>query len=141
MRARDQARPARSDAGTHFFGGIPMPNDARLGLVVGVTVVILVAVLFVRRDSMSRGAPGKGPNHTAAVVQLPSMAPGVPGVPRSGLFGGRTHTIGEGDTLTSVAVRYYNDPAQVSLLMQANRDRIMGPDRVPVGTVLVIPER
>ncbi len=43
--------------------------------------------------------------------------------------------VGEGDTLTSVAVRYYNDPAQVSLLMRANRDRIMGPDRVPVGTV------
>ena len=117
-----------------------MPNDARLGLVVGVTVVILVAVLFVRRDSMTRGAPGKGSPH-AVVVQLPSMAPGVPGVPRSGLFQGRTHTVGEGDTLTSVAVRYYNDPAQVSLLMRANRDRIMGPDRVPVGTVLVIPER
>jgi nucleoid-associated protein YgaU len=117
-----------------------MPNDARLGLVVGVTVVILVAVLFVRRDSMTRGAPGKGSPH-AAVVQLPSMAPGVPGVPRPALFSARTHTVGEGDTLTSVAVRYYNDPAQVSLLMKANRDRIMGPDRVPVGTVLVIPER
>lgn len=118
-----------------------MPNDARLGLVVGVTVVILVAVLFVRRDSQTRGAPGKGNPHTAAVVQLPSMAPGVPGVPRPALGQGRTHTVGDGETLTSVAVRYYNDPAQVSLLMQANRDRIMGPHRVPVGTVLVIPER
>ena len=117
-----------------------MPNDARLGLVVGVTVVILVAVLFVRKDSMSRGAHGKGSpaNNASAVVQLPPMGSGIP---RPGVFPARTHTVGEGETLTSVAVQYYNDPSKVSMLFRANRDRIMAPDRVPIGTVLVIPER
>ena len=123
-----------------------MPNDARLGLVVGVTVVMLVAVLFVRKDSMMRGAPGKGSpaNNASAVVQLPPLVPGVPnatGIPRPTRFGARTHTIGEGETLVSVAVHYYNDPAKVSLLFHHNRDRIMSPDRVPIGTVLVIPEK
>ena len=117
-----------------------MPNDARLGLVVGVTVVILVAVLFVRKDSMSRGK-GAPTNSASSVVQLPSMVPGLPSVPRPGLFQSRTHTIGEGETLTSVAVQYYNDPGQVSLIFRANRDRLMAPDRVPIGTVLVIPDR
>ncbi len=120
-----------------------MPNDARLGLVVGVTVVILVAVLFVRKDSMSRGAPGKGlsANNASAVVQLPPIPSGLPTIPRPGLSSARTHTVGDGETLTSVAVQYYNDPAKVSLLFQANRDRLMAPDRVPVGTVLVVPDR
>jgi hypothetical protein len=140
---RGPIRLAPSVAGALFFGGILVPNDARLGLVVGVTVVILVAVLFVRRDSMSRGAHGKGSptNNASAVVQLPQMTPGLPSVPRPGVFQARTHTIGEGETLTSVAVQYYNDPAQVSLLFHANRDRLMAPDRVPIGTVLVIPDR
>ena len=117
-----------------------MPNDARLGLVVGVTVVILVAVLFVRKDSMTRGSPN---NNAAAIVQLPPAVPGLPSpaIPRPGLFQARTHTVGEGDTLTSVAVKYYSDPAKVSDLYRANRDRIMGPDRLPIGTVLVLPDR
>jgi len=139
---RKEASHKEADLIRHisFGGGLLMPNDARLGLVVGVTVVILVAVLFVRKDSMSRGSAGRGSptNNAAAVVQLP---PAVPGVPRPGLFQARTHTVGEGETLTSVAVQYYNDPAQVSLLFRANRDRIMAPDRVPIGTVLLIPDR
>ena len=36
--------------------GFAMPNDARLGLVVGVTLVILVAVLFVRKDPIGGAA-------------------------------------------------------------------------------------
>jgi nucleoid-associated protein YgaU len=124
-----------------------MPNDARLGLVVGVTLVILVAVLFSRRESV--------PPPTATTVQAPPGAsvkmgaipkapvPGVPSAPHKAGYGGlpQSHTVEEGETLMSLAVRYYGDAGHVSTLYRANQDRILSIDRVPVGTVLRLPER
>src|SRR5262245_30916565 len=81
-----------------------MPNDARLGLVVGVTLVILVAVLFARRDGLRPGAgPVQATPAAAPVPGLPGASPGaaalVPGRPRS-------HTVEEGESLMTLAVRY-----------------------------------
>src|SRR5690242_18073918 len=125
-------RPAASPLGR----SPAMPNDARLGLVVGVTLVILVAVFFARRDGL-RPAPVQATPAAAPVPGLPGVSPGaaavVPGRPRS-------HTVEEGESLTTLAVRYYGDPAQVSYLFRANQDRILAPDRVPIGTVLRIPD-
>lgn len=121
-----------------------MPNDARLGLVVGVTLVILVAVLFARKDGSGMGALAKGPTTPTFSTKMGGTAPvpGVPGVPpKIGLTAGpRTHTVEEGESLMSLAVRYYGDPGQVSYLFRANQDRILSPERVPIGTVLRIPE-
>jgi hypothetical protein len=47
-----------------------MPNDAKLGLVVGVGLVLAVAVLFVRKDVSTDGPP-------AQVSRLPAPASGV----------------------------------------------------------------
>jgi hypothetical protein len=47
-----------------------MPNDAKLGLVVGVGLVLAVAILFVRKDSSQEGPP-------AQVSRLPAPASGV----------------------------------------------------------------
>lgn len=121
-----------------------MPNDARLGLVVGVTLLILVAVLFVRKD-------GPAANPTAATrpwagggalaANPPAPIPGLPGVP-VGLVApgtGRTHTVQDGETLMSVTKRYYGDGSYLSFLYEANRDRMRGPEYMPVGLVLRIP--
>jgi nucleoid-associated protein YgaU len=122
-----------------------MPNDARLGLVVGVTLVILVAVLFSRKDGFAPPRMGVVQAPPGAAVKMGTVpkAPvsGLPGtpVPLRGLP--PTHTVEEGETLMSLAVRYYGDPGQVSTLYRANLDRILSPDRVPVGTVLRIPDR
>src|SRR4051812_22465031 len=110
-----------------------MPNDARLGLVVGVTLVILVAVLFVRKDATGGASrPGAVTSTTAGpatdlTTNAPPPIPGLPGAPAGAArtAAPRSHTVQEGETLTSVAVRYYGDPAQSSFLYQANRDRIM----------------
>ena len=123
-----------------------MPTDARLGLVVGVTLVILVAVLFSRKDGRLSPAasalpapPGTslkmGPAPKAPVPGVPSPAPkiGLGNLPQS-------HEVVEGETLMSLAVRYYGDAGHVSTLYRANQDKILSPDRVPIGTVLRIPE-
>ncbi|MFO0876635.1 MAG: hypothetical protein U0840_04610 [Gemmataceae bacterium] len=121
-----------------------MPNDARLGLVVGVTLVILVAVLFARKDGSGAGPLGKGQTTPPFSTKVGTSAPvpGVPGmVPMIGLARGpRTHTVEEGESLMSLAVRYYGDAGHVSYLFQANQDRILAPDRVPIGTILRIPD-
>ena len=40
----------------------------------------------------------------------------------------------------SLSKRYFGDTGHVSYLFRANQDRILAPDRVPVGTVLRIPD-
>jgi nucleoid-associated protein YgaU len=120
-----------------------MPNDARLGLVVGVTLVILVAILFARKDGSNPGALGDAKaNPALSKVGLSAPVPGVPGVPPKtpAANGPRSHTVEEGETLMNLSVRYYGDAGHVSYLFRANQDRILAPDRVPVGTVLRIPE-
>lgn len=120
-----------------------MPNDARLGLVVGVTLVILVAVLFAKKEGALPANVGAAQATQAPTgVGLSAPVPGVPGVPPKAIASARatTHTVEEGETLMSLSKRYFGDSGHVSHLFRANQDRILAPDKVPVGTVLRIPD-
>jgi nucleoid-associated protein YgaU len=127
-----------------------MPNDAKLGLVVGVGLVIAVAVLFFRKDS-----PGADPA-AANVKPTPGTQPATP-VPasrtrpvaaHSGIRTASTpvpgearcHIVHEGDTLFTLAQDYYRDRNKADYLFQANRNRLASPDSLEPGTVLVIPD-
>ena len=125
-----------------------MPKDASLGFVVGVALVIVIAVVFYHGNGTA-GAPGNlqtsparagwggedGGRKTTRLRTTP-----VPGLPP--LAGGavRSHTVQEGETLTSLAKRYYGDASQSSFLFRANRSQLLAPDRLPIGTVLLIPD-
>jgi nucleoid-associated protein YgaU len=100
-----------------------MPNDARLGLVVGVAVVIAIAVLFYRKE-----VPAQPPEAPAATSALPAL-------PSPDAF--RRHTVCSGETLAQLASRYYGDAGRTDLIRQANGGLKQEP---PAGTVLVIPE-
>jgi nucleoid-associated protein YgaU len=121
-----------------------MPNDAKLGLALGVGLVVLVGAFFLSKDPR-RGEPT--PSITAphrpewGGANTPS-ALGSPGGPAYASFGGtpRQHTVREGETLFSVALQYYGDGAKSSAIFQLNRDKLLAPDRVPAGTVLVLPD-
>ena len=54
--------------------------------------------------------------------------------------GSRRHTVAEGDTLYGLAEHYYGDGEQFIEIYQANRDVMKRPDRLEVGTVLIIPD-
>ncbi len=119
-----------------------MPKDARLGLVVGLGVVLLVAILFFRREGLAQLPAGSvdTPRATAGAINtFEVQASALPGVP-SPLAGPRSHTVREGETLSSLAVRYYGDSHHSTFLFHANRNRLRAPDHVPIGTVLVIPD-
>jgi nucleoid-associated protein YgaU len=53
--------------------------------------------------------------------------------------GTRVYTVRKGDTLDSIARRFYGDPDKYVLIIAANRDRLDDDDRPEVGAELRIP--
>jgi len=72
-------------------------------------------------------AAAESPESTAKAV--PAVQPGQP-IP---------YTVQEGDTLTSIARRYYNDGRKWKRIYMANQNVLTSPDSLRPGQVLVIP--
>lgn len=51
----------------------------------------------------------------------------------------RTHRVGPGDTLYSLARQYYGNENQWRKIFSANANRLNDPDHLPVGIKLIIP--
>jgi nucleoid-associated protein YgaU len=114
-----------------------MPNDAKLGLIVGVGLVIVVAVVFFRKEAGPVGAPGTLSPTPAAVprdVYRPVKAAPAPSAPE-----GRRHVVEEGETLFHLAERFLGSKERFVELYLVNRDRVKSPDALEPGTELVIP--
>lgn len=118
-----------------------MPNDAKLGLVAGLALVITVAVVYFRHDAPGSGNPTGEP---AASVKSAPLAPAVSAPEPNRIAKGKTtslrHTVAAGDTLFSLAERYYGDRGRSTEIYQANRQVLRSPEELPSGTELVIPE-
>lgn len=52
---------------------------------------------------------------------------------------GKTHTVAKGDSLESIAKKYYGDGAKWRTILDANRDKVSKPEALRIGTVLTIP--
>jgi hypothetical protein len=59
--------------------------------------------------------------------------------PRRMSGGKRTHRVEDGDTLSSLAERYFRDAAKAELIRSANRDLLPPSGALPIGVDLVIP--
>ncbi len=134
-----------------------MPNDAKLGLVLGVGLVIAVAVVFFHKG----GAAASGENSAIPAINPGTAPPAAPEPPPADgnrlshpvqaqtvlqdpvpvvvEHSSRQHTVKEGDTLFTLAQRYYGDGDRFADLYRANRQVLETPDRLEPGTVLVIP--
>jgi nucleoid-associated protein YgaU len=129
-----------------------MPNDAKLGLVVGVGLVIAVAVVFFRKDGVALDAaaqsvspvpaaqtaqPAGPPSaRTRTVAAQAGIRTGHTPVPAEG----RCHTVRPGDTLFSLAQHYYGDRDKFDVIYRSNRGRLESPESLTPGTILVIPD-
>jgi 2',3'-cyclic-nucleotide 2'-phosphodiesterase/3'-nucleotidase len=112
-----------------------MPNDAKLGMVVGVGLVIIVAVIFFRKDTTANDALATIPKSAPAVTQPPRDGAAVA---RTG--GGQKYTVEDGDTLMSLSRRFYGTGDKFNVIYNANRDQLRAPDRLRAGMVLTIPD-
>lgn len=52
-----------------------------------------------------------------------------------------TYTVQKGDTLSSIARKFYGDQKMFKKIYEANKDKIKSPDNVPLGTVLTMPAK
>jgi nucleoid-associated protein YgaU len=121
-----------------------MPNDAKIGLVVGVGLVVIIAVVFFRRepvDASATAAAAVSPNGQDRGGPPRNQLPLVPASPASAAnLESARHVVREGETLYSLARRYYHDDRKFVEIFRANQDVLTTPDPLRPGTVLVIPE-
>src|SRR5205823_1298742 len=120
-----------------WSGGQTMSKDAKLGLVLGIGLVIIIAVVFFRKEP----SQAKASTETAAASVNPKgnyTTPIISDVRTP--TASRRHTVVAGDTLFNLATRYYDDPSRFGVIYDANRERITVPDRLEPGMSLVIPE-
>ena len=127
-----------------------MPNDAKLGLAVGVGLVIAFAVVFYRTE-----ATGQSGDPAATIVQPENTDPQPP--PRSrkrtpttstawattsapAQVASRRHTVREGDTFQTLARQYYGAEEKDAVLAAANREAVNAEGTLTPGMTVVIPE-
>jgi nucleoid-associated protein YgaU len=126
-----------------------MPNDAKLGLAVGVGLVIFVAVLYYRTESSASTA-----DPAATIVQPEQISPAPP--PRrnkrtpatstasankgaSTQVASRRHTVRAGDTFQTLARRYYGAEEKEAILAGANGAVANEDGSLKPGTTVLIP--
>ena len=111
-----------------------MPIDARLGLLLGLMVVALAGLLSAqpRNRAVIR--------HEAPVRSSPmAYESDWSRVPRSGPETGSRYRVQEGDTLASIAEKYYGDRHKSGELFRLNRDSVSDPALLIPGTLLRVP--
>ena len=90
-------------------------------------------------DVTQMEAEGTGPGEPAVQVQE-EPAPAVPPQPEA-TASSQTYTMKAGDTLYSLARRFYGDGKLWTKIYEANKDKIRDVSDIPVGMVLVIPPK
>jgi nucleoid-associated protein YgaU len=126
-----------------------MPNDAKLGLVIGVGLVITVAVVFFRKDQVDLPSSAAG---ASGGIGSAGLSPTVSTGGTRGSFEAKSpsrtqraaasdyrHTVQEGETLFSLAHRYYGDKDRFIEIYQVNRETLKSPDALTPGMTLTIP--
>lgn len=92
-----------------------------------------------RTKRAAEPATAEKPVPPAADVQNMG-APAVAPPPRKKRVAERVHVVKPGDTLGGLAIQYLGDKSRVDEIVQANRQVIADPNRLPVGATLQIPD-
>jgi len=85
-------------------------------------------------------APAVEVETPAPSATTPPAAPASPATPAAAQAP-RTYIMQRGDTLYSLAKRFYGDGKLWTKIADANRDKVRDVTAIPVGTVLVIPPK
>jgi len=80
--------------------------------------------------------PATGPT----TVPAPTPATGTGPAPTPAPSAQRTHKVEAGESLWTIAKKYYNDGTKSNLILNANKDKITDPAKLKIGMELVIPD-
>jgi len=106
---------------------VPPMDQAEVQAATGATEKPVVVEPMAPPAAASKKATGK-----VAVVAPPAPAP---------TAGEQTYTAKPGDTLWSLAKRFYGDGKLKTKIFEANRNKLKDENTLPAGTVLVIPAK
>jgi nucleoid-associated protein YgaU len=73
-----------------------------------------------------------------ADIQAPAAAAAAAGGPPS-TPAARTYTVQAGDSLSKISKQFYGDANKYMKIFDANKDKMSDPDKVKIGTELIIP--
>lgn len=129
--------------------GLALRLPVPLRVVVGALAIAAIVLAVVMRPSQSAQEPqqaaplAKPTVAAAAIVPLPTVVPpsqtAAP-TASAGASGARIHEVVQGDTLSSIAKKYYNDASKWNKILDANRDILKNADTLKLGQKLKIPE-
>lgn len=109
-------------------------------------LIVGTRILLPANDNGGIADPGQPRTAPPAVPVAPGVTaatPPPPARPEAGVAPGgqqtRVHRVARGDTLSSIALRYYGSSAAWRFLYESNADVISNPNQLQVGTELVIP--
>lgn len=110
------------------FGG----RHTFLIVVIGIVAAGCVAPQPATRPAREDGSADIDTGDSRDAAALPPVDP-------SDSTTAQTHKVVPGDTLFSLAKKYYGDTNQYRRIYYANRNRISNPRNIPVGMKLIIP--
>ena len=126
----------------------PTPRVREPLLPRGLCVLALVAGMLASSGCINEEPPRTptpalpAPTVARPALAAPSISPVVsPSPSPSPAAAGQTYVVGTGDTLSSVADRFYGDATLWRTIFEANRDILTGPDALQVGMRIRIPPR
>jgi len=76
---------------------------------------------------------------TCDIVIDPSMAPAKAAAPATAAPEVKTYTVQAGDILSKIAKQYYGNANAYMKIFEANKDKLIDPNKIQVGQVLKIP--
>lgn len=101
-------------------------------------VIIAVGCADPKAATQPASQPSAARDGQAGRSTAPELAP-VPEDWEPGSLPGRVHCVERGETLYSIAAKYYGDSRQWRRIITANRNRVKNERDLPVGMKLIIP--
>lgn len=112
-----------------------LPPQVSIGALAVVAIVLALAFRSVESSDGSKANPAATrPTATAAAIAQPTSVPSPSPRPE------RIHVVASGDTLTSLAQKYYGDASKWNKIFEANRDVLPSSNSLQIGQKLKIPE-
>jgi len=90
---------------------------------------------------MDAASVGATPEAPPAVQETPAPAPAPAATMAESKEAATTYTVQRGDTLYSLAKRFYGDGKLWTKIADANKDKVRNVNAIPVGAVLTIPPK